>query len=108
MAEAGRALGDEVPGGVGSSTLSKTRTGDRMASRISPAERFGDNLKTARGKTDLSQAALARAAGFSSSEVSRLEAGIREPRLTTILRLADALAIDVTVLLNGIDRSPDY
>ena len=65
--------------------------------------RFGENLRTARQRSDLSMAELGRLAGLSHSEVSRLEAGIREPRLATVLALARALDTDVNDLIRGLD-----
>jgi transcriptional regulator with XRE-family HTH domain len=65
---------------------------------MTPAKRFGDNLRTARTRNRLSQAALGQLAGISKSEVYRLEAGTRDPRLTTILSLARALKLDVAEL----------
>lgn len=69
-------------------------------------ERFGDNLRSARERGGLSQAALGRIAGLSSSEVSRLEAGVREPRLTTIVSLAHALDVDGTELMRDVAERP--
>lgn len=65
-------------------------------------ERFGENLKTARMQSEISMAELGRLSGLSHSEVSRLEAGIREPRLATILALARALDTEVNDLIRGL------
>jgi transcriptional regulator with XRE-family HTH domain len=46
---------------------------------------------------------LARIAGTHASEISRLERGLRDPRLSTIVRLARALDVPVAVLVDGID-----
>lgn len=70
------------------------------------SERFGDNLRSARERGGLSQAALGRIAGVSSSEVSRLEAGIREPRLTTIVSLARALDVEGAELVRDLAERP--
>jgi transcriptional regulator with XRE-family HTH domain len=45
---------------------------------------------------------LARIAGTHVSEVSRLERGLRDPRLSTIVRLARALDVPVAALVDGI------
>jgi transcriptional regulator with XRE-family HTH domain len=42
---------------------------------------------------------LARIAGTHASEISRLERGLRDPRLSTIVRLARALDVPVCDLL---------
>lgn len=69
---------------------------------MTPAQRFGDNLRTARTRKQLSQAALGQLAGISKSEVYRLEAGTRDPRLTTIICLARALKLDISDLTQGL------
>ena len=61
-----------------------------------------DNLKRARAKSGLSQTQLANAAGISHSEIYRLEAGTREPRLGTLVRLGNAMGIDGADLLEGL------
>lgn len=66
------------------------------------AARFADNLKRARAESGLSQTQLARAAGISHSEIYRLEAGTREPRLGTLLNLGNALGIEGADLLEGL------
>jgi transcriptional regulator with XRE-family HTH domain len=53
--------------------------------------RFGKNLRTARLERGWSHTDLARETGLSVSEISRIERGAREVRLTTLLRLGDAL-----------------
>ena len=68
----------------------------------STATLFADNLKRARIKSGLSQTQLANAAGISHSEIYRLEAGTREPRLGTLLRLGSAMGIDGGDLLEGL------
>jgi transcriptional regulator with XRE-family HTH domain len=45
---------------------------------------------------------LARIAGTHASEISRLEHGLRDPRLSTIVRLAGALEISASDLLKDI------
>jgi transcriptional regulator with XRE-family HTH domain len=47
--------------------------------------------------------ALADMAGTYASEISRVERGQRDPRLSTIVRLARALEISLVDLLRGID-----
>ncbi len=52
---------------------------------------FGRRLRQLRAETGLSQDDLARRTGMHPTAIGRLEHGGREPRLTTILRLAHAL-----------------
>lgn len=66
------------------------------------ASRFADNLRRARAKSGLSQTQLAKAAGISHSEIYRLEAGTREPRLGTLLNLGNAMGIEGAELLEGL------
>lgn len=68
----------------------------------STAARFADNLRRARAKSGLSQTQLAKAAGISHSEIYRLEAGTREPRLGTLLNLGSAMGIEGADLLDGL------
>lgn len=67
---------------------------------------FAANLRRARAKSGLSQTQLARAAGISHSEIYRLEAGTREPRLGTLLNLGSGLGIDGADLLEGLGEPP--
>lgn len=68
-------------------------------------QRFGCNVRDARLGHGLTQAELARHASLTAVHVSRIERGVREPRLTTIRALALALALDLepAELLAGID-----
>ncbi|HYI81105.1 MAG TPA: helix-turn-helix transcriptional regulator [Thermoleophilaceae bacterium] len=71
----------------------------------STAARFADNLRRARAESGLSQTQLAKSAGISHSEIYRLEAGTREPRLGTLLNLGNALGIEGADLLEGLGDS---
>jgi transcriptional regulator with XRE-family HTH domain len=66
-----------------------------------PEDCLGGNLKAARRRVGYTQADLSKASGVSAAEVSRLEAGLRNPRLTTILRLATALDMEGSELIRG-------
>lgn len=70
--------------------------------QTSPASRFGANLAHERRRRCLSMSELARIAGTYASEISRLERGLRDPRLSTIVRLAHALEVPVAGLLKDI------
>ncbi len=65
-------------------------------------EQFAANLREAREQAGLSQEDLAIAAGIHRTEVSLLERGEREPRLTTIVKLSRALELAPAALLDGI------
>jgi transcriptional regulator with XRE-family HTH domain len=70
--------------------------------RATPASRFGASLAHERRRRCLSMSELARIAGTHVSEISRLERGLRDPRLSTIVRLARALEVPLGQLLDRI------
>jgi transcriptional regulator with XRE-family HTH domain len=70
---------------------------------MSPLERFAANLREVRLRRGLSQEALADLCHLHRTEVSLLERAQREPRLTTIVRLARALEVEPAELLAGLE-----
>jgi len=79
---------------------------------VSPRERsrdqaiavaFGDRVRAARQEAGLSQEALAEAARLHPTFVSNIERGYRVPSVPTLLRLATALGVPPSVLVDGID-----
>lgn len=54
---------------------------------------LGENLRAARLKLELSQEQVAERSGVHATEVSRIEAGKRDPRVTTVERLAEAVKL---------------
>jgi transcriptional regulator with XRE-family HTH domain len=52
---------------------------------------FGQRLRALRAERDISQDTLAKRTGIHATAIGRLERGKREPRLKTILRLAEGL-----------------
>ena len=62
---------------------------------------FGKTLRAYREKARLTQAALAKQAGTSTSYIGYLEAGKRMPTLATFLILATVLNIDPHELLGA-------
>jgi transcriptional regulator with XRE-family HTH domain len=70
---------------------------------MEPHERFARNLRAQRERRGLSQEALGYACGLHRTEVSLLERAGREPRLSTIVRLARGLGIKPAKLLDGIE-----
>ncbi|MEX2025099.1 MAG: helix-turn-helix transcriptional regulator [Thermoleophilaceae bacterium] len=59
-----------------------------------PLGEFGENLRALREAAGLTQEELGAIAGIQMADISRLESGIRDARITTIIRLADALAVE--------------
>jgi transcriptional regulator with XRE-family HTH domain len=70
--------------------------------RVEPREQFAANLRRLRATADLSQEQLSDLSGLHSTEISRLERGVRDPRLSTIIRLARALRVEPGLLLAGV------
>ena len=64
--------------------------------------RFGSNVRTARLARGWTQEDLAHRTGLASVQVSRIERGRREIRLTTFLRLLTALDAAPEELLDGL------
>jgi transcriptional regulator with XRE-family HTH domain len=65
-------------------------------------ERFGANVRAARHTKNWTQEDLAHASGLTSVQISRIERGVREIRLTTLLRLLRALDASPDELLDGV------
>jgi transcriptional regulator with XRE-family HTH domain len=66
---------------------------------------FGQRLRELRDRQELSQDALADATDIHSTAIGRMERGAREPRLTTILRLADGLSVQPGELVNDLGKA---
>lgn len=67
------------------------------------AAQFGRNLAEARGWADLSQKQLADRIARRQADVARWESGERVPRLDYVVKLADAVGLQVRDLLYGIE-----
>jgi transcriptional regulator with XRE-family HTH domain len=65
-------------------------------------ERFGGNLLRIRQARRLSQESLAERAGIHRTQISLFETGQRQPLLETLIRLAGALEVPLSTLLDGI------
>jgi len=63
---------------------------------------FAANVRSARQRAGMTQEAVADASGIHSTEVSRIERGLRDPRVSTVLRLADALGVPASALVDGV------
>jgi transcriptional regulator with XRE-family HTH domain len=59
---------------------------------------FGKNLQKLREAKGLSTRQFAYEAEISHSSVGRLEAGLSNPTLTTLLKIAEALEVDLNTL----------
>jgi transcriptional regulator with XRE-family HTH domain len=65
---------------------------------------FGRVVRRARRDRELSQEALAAEAGLGAKHLSEIERANRDPRLTTILKLASALGLTAGELLTLYDE----
>jgi transcriptional regulator with XRE-family HTH domain len=64
-----------------------------MRTGSSQLQAFGRTLRKARRDRDLSQEALADRAGLSAKHVGEIERANKDPRITTVLKLATALEL---------------
>ena len=62
---------------------------------------FAANVRTARVAAEMTQEQVAEASGIHVTEVSRIERGLRDPRISTMMRLADALCVPPSQLIDG-------
>jgi len=60
---------------------------------------LGRNLRRAREQAGLTQEEVAERSGVHSTEVSRIERGKRDPRVSTLERLAKAVEVSPSDLL---------
>ena len=71
-------------------------------SSMSPtARQFGKRLRVLREAAGRSQADIAKRAGLSRVFVNQLEAGTRDPSLSTLTRVAKALGVTLAALLDA-------
>lgn len=64
--------------------------------------RFGQNVREARLARGWTQEDLAGHSGLAVVQISRIERGVREIRLTTLLKLLSALGVPPAALLDGL------
>jgi transcriptional regulator with XRE-family HTH domain len=62
---------------------------------------FAENLRRRRKELGLSQEQLGTRANIQMADISRYESGSRDPRITTVARLAHALEVPIAELLVG-------
>ena len=71
--------------------------------KIQPHEAFGQVLRTLRIERGLSQEALALDAGIQRNYVSLIERGINQPTITIIFKLATALEVQPSQLIELVE-----
>lgn len=75
-----------------------------MAASAQIQRAFGAEVRKHRASRGLSQEQLALEAGVDRTFVSQIERGIRQPSLTTIWKLADALKVSPSTLLSRTEK----
>jgi transcriptional regulator with XRE-family HTH domain len=75
---------------------------DAVSGAWGAIEQFGVNLRRLRDVAGLTQLELSIRSGVDAAEISRLERGVREPRLGTIVRLAGGLDTEPAELMRDI------
>jgi transcriptional regulator with XRE-family HTH domain len=68
-------------------------------------ERFGENVRNARQARGWTQEDLSAATGLAVVQVSRIERGKREIRLSTLIRLIEGLNTTSDALLAGLQEA---
>lgn len=74
-----------------------------MTDQQSIQEAFGDVLRELRSRKGLSQEALALDADLDRTFISMLERGVRQPTLTSIFAISQALEIKPSRLLSKVE-----
>lgn len=62
-------------------------------------KKLASNIKKIRKDKGITQVALAYACGFDKQNMQRIEAGRTSPTLKTLLKISDALEIDIKDLI---------
>jgi transcriptional regulator with XRE-family HTH domain len=66
-----------------------------ITNEVDPKNIVGQNLRRFRKERGWSQEMLAHFAGLHPTEISRLERGLREPRLRTVMQVSAALKVSL-------------
>jgi transcriptional regulator with XRE-family HTH domain len=80
-----------------------------MADReVNIATGFGRNLVRCRKRADLTQDEVGHRASLHRTEISQLERGLRIARIDTLIKLAGALCVSPSELLDGLTWTPGF
>lgn len=71
---------------------------------VTPAEAFGAALRRHRTAGGLTQEDLAFESGVDRTFIARIEAGKRQPTITTVLRLTQALGVPAADIVAEVER----
>ena len=72
--------------------------------KTQPGEAFGKVLRALRAERGLSQEALALEAGVQRNYVSLIERGVNQPTITTIFKLATALEMKPSQVVELVEK----
>jgi DNA-binding XRE family transcriptional regulator len=75
--------------------------------RLAPARALAIRLVGYRIDHDLTQSALGRLLGMSQPAIARLESGDHLPTLPTLLKLSEALGIEISVAMTPPNHDPE-
>jgi transcriptional regulator with XRE-family HTH domain len=81
---------------------------DKSEQKEAAALHFGENLRQARRRADLSQEELGQRAGLHRTEIGNLEHGRRVPRIDTLVKVAGGLGVPPGELIEGMTWVPDH
>ena len=70
---------------------------------MKPENAFGQTLRHFRNKVKLSQEKLSQESGLDRSYISLLERGLRQPTLTSILKLSKALKTSSANIISEVE-----
>jgi transcriptional regulator with XRE-family HTH domain len=73
-----------------------------MIRRLAQKATLASNLRAARERAGISQETLAQRADMHRNAVALIEAGKRDPRVSTVAKLAKALGVATEELLTGL------
>ena len=64
-------------------------------------KQFGEHIRSTRLEKQLTQTELSKLSGVSQNAISAIESGLKEPALSTALKLCGALNIDINIFVKS-------
>jgi len=80
-------------------TRKRARKGAQVQPTVGPKWAFGKVLREYRLRKEMSQEALAEAAGLDRSFISLVERGIQSPNIVILIKIADVLEVPASELI---------